>query len=190
MKDDAALRIARAIVDNATARMKTEPGFKMTMTPLADALRPLLAAEFPDAKLNPKPRAVNRWKGAVDDAQWLDELEKDAALRFIDVRRELGKCQLWMRGVGEAGQKVTRQRFINWLLKAQPTIGYDAQGKSSSDTRKPKSNAPKDWIAKLNRIFPISVYAKGGAFAVTQETDYAWSQLPAGVRASIERDGQ
>lgn len=180
-KEDSALRIARALCEYATQRKKTEPGFVMTMTPLADALRPLLEAEFPAAAKAAK-RAVSRWRGEVTDAEWLDELEQDPALRFIDVRRELGKCQLWAKG---ARVNVSRQRFIAWLLKAQPTVGYDAQGKSSADAKRPKSNAPVGWLKTLNRIAPDCVYAKGSAFEIEEESDYAWSQLPAALRAQI-----
>jgi hypothetical protein len=181
MKDDAALSIARALVDYATARKKTEPGFTMTMTPLAEALRPLLEAEFPK-QMKAARKAVSRWRGEVTDAEWLDELEQDPALRFIDVRRELGKCQLWAKG---ARLTISRQRFIAWLLKAQPTVGYDAQGKSSTDAKRPKSNAPVGWLRTLNRIAPDCVYAKGSAFEIEEESDYAWGQLPAALRAQI-----
>jgi len=184
MKEQA-LRIARALVEYATEQKKTKPGFTMTMTPLAEALQPLLEAEFP-AAVKPKKSAVSKWKGAATDSEWLDELEQEAALRFIDVRRELGKCQLWAKGQGVT---VSRQRFIAWLLKAQPTIGYDAQGKSSADAKRPKSNAPVGWLRTLNRVAPDCVYAKGSAFEIDAESDYAWSQLPAALRAQILKEG-
>ena len=51
--------------------------------------------------------------------------------------------------------------------------------------RKHADNGPQGWLARLNERFPLSVYAKGQAFEITNETAYEWSRLPDEIRRSL-----
>jgi hypothetical protein len=187
LPDDKATRIARALSRDKDEFAKTHPGAPYTLGPAACCIRRVLAmeeaAEKAAAKAKRKP--AKKPETATDEG-WLKLMEGMDVYRHIDVRRELGKLQAWC--AVRPGEQVTRRRFINWLNKAEKTIGYDARGKSSADAQKTKSNVRAGWLAVLNKLFPGSVYAKGSAFEIAEETDYAWSQLPVSVRTAIEKE--
>jgi len=52
------------------------------------------------------------------DEEWLSSLGANPAYIGIDITRELGKCQAWFDGK----KAVTRQRFLNWLNRAERPI--------------------------------------------------------------------
>jgi hypothetical protein len=196
--DDAALRIARAVVAAKNAHAAANPGAQFMLAHAAAAIRAQLAIEFPPAPLAdaavkdsltaaPAPKAKRAQTTATTtDDEWLRSLEVMECYRYVDVRRELGKAQVWASG---NKREMSRRRFINWLNKADATIGYDARGKSSGDAQKPKSNAPAGWLSVLRRLYPDSTYCQaGGHFEITDETDYAWSQLDKGVQRAIVGD--
>ena len=203
--DDAALRIARAVVAAKQAHAAQHPGAQFMLAHAAAAIRAQLAIEFMPVKAMgptltpnapvvpppaqapaaPKPKRAPVAKTTTDD-EWLRSLEVMECYRYVDVRRELGKAQVWAGG-NKVG--MSRRRFINWLNKADATIGYDARGKSSGDAQKPKSNAPAGWLSVLRRLYPDSTYCQaGGHFEITEETDYAWSQLDKGIQRAIVGD--
>jgi hypothetical protein len=186
---DAALRIARAVVAAKNAHAAANPGAQFMLAHAADAIRAQLAIEFPPAPVvrppaqAPAPKSTGK---TTTDEEWLRSLEVMEIYRHVDVRRELGKAQVW---AGANKREMSRKRFVNWLNKADVTIGYDARGKSSGDAQKPKSNAPAGWLKVLRRLYPDSTYCQaGGHFEVTEETDYAWSQIDKGIQRAIVAD--
>ncbi len=183
--EDAATRIARALSDD---RKEYEAGMKLVPYSRARAaavIRDMLAKESLCVSRPSKAAktAVNRWKGAVDDAAWLDQLEKLPHLQHIDVRRELGKCQLWAT---TAGQVVSRQRFVAWLNKAQPTIGYNAQGKSSTDKKTAQApsvyTAPANWQAVLRNVAKTRGW---GEDAIDETCALPWEDVSLTIRQEI-----
>ncbi len=118
----------------------------------------------------------------ADDSEWLAGLEKEPALRGIDVKRELGACQFHFRN---APFKVSRRRFENWLknaMKDKPVL-VDGRGQSSFAPRTPEMptlpepNLWRDWI-DANR--PESKYASGN-----EGGRLAWYQLDLTVKRYI-----
>ena len=55
------------------------------------------------------------------DADFIESLKKDDTYSGIDIDKELGKCQNWMK-VNVPGRELTRRRFINWLNKTDVPI--------------------------------------------------------------------
>ena len=155
-----------------------EAGKCFSIGAAADVIVAWEQVEFP-ATPKKAPIAMN---GAATDEEWLCALEAMECYRYIDVRRELGKAQAWG---GTNGRPITRRRFVNWLNKADRTVGYDARGKSSADRKLPTSDAPAGWLATLNHLWPSCTMAKGGLFEITKETDYQWSLLDAKMRQEI-----
>ena len=191
--DDAALRIARAVVAAKIAHAAANPGAQFMLAHAAAAIRERLAMDFPptvkESLKVAAPAAAKPTKPATattTDEEWLRSLEVMEIYRHVDVRRELGKAQVW---ASANKREMSRKRFVNWLNKADATIGYDARGKSSGDPQKAKSNAPAGWLKVLRRLYPDSTYCQaGGHFEVTDETDYAWSQIDKGIQRAIVGD--
>ena len=57
----------------------------------------------------------------ASDSDFLQTLKNDSTYKGIDIDRELGKCENWLK-VNQPGKIVTRKRFINWLNRADSTI--------------------------------------------------------------------
>ena len=90
-----------------------------------------------------------------DDATWIQYLESLPHLSGIDIKREIGKCQLW---ASTNNQKPTRRRIINWLNRSEKTVTYNGQGQSSFN--RPVGNnhqveEPKGW----REAFPDCIHA-------------------------------
>lgn len=47
-------------------------------------------------------------------------------------------------------------------------------------------NGPEGWLARVSVVFPTCIYAKDGAFPITQETDYEWSRLPDYMKRKLQ----
>lgn len=178
--EDAALRITRAIFKARAVHMQLHTDKPFVMGDVVAVVRAQLAIEFPKGKATSTAKA-----STATDEEWIASLEALEIYRYIDVRRELGKAQVW---AGANKRQMSRRRFVNWLNKADATIGYDARGKSSADAQRPKSNAPSGWLNVLNRLYPDSVIARGGPREITEETDYNWSQLDKGIQRAIVGD--
>jgi hypothetical protein len=106
-----------------------------------------------------KPRTPKTAKPA-DDELWLTELEGNPAYAGIDIRRELGKCQVWCETNRQA---CSRARFVNWLNKADRNVGVSGIGQSSfrrqaAPVGLPEPQGWREWL-RVNR--PDSVYAPG-----------------------------
>ena len=116
-------------VYNALYSDAKELGRKLEATEVVATIERELTLHWPQQADKPpaKPRVGITGTGLADE-EWLQMLEAQDAYKGIDVRRELGKCQVW---ASTNNQKVSRKRFVNWLNKAEPTIGYNGQGKSS-----------------------------------------------------------
>lgn len=89
----------------------------------------------------------------MPDEEWIGWLEAQSCYAGIDVKREVGRCQVW----ATSSKKVaSRRRIINWLNKVERPIGYNAEGKSSLD-RKPSNpyEEPKsDWVKVAIALWP------------------------------------
>lgn len=185
--EDAATRIAKALSADRRA-YETSPN-KVGPYPMCMAvacLRALLAVEFPDQRSRPPKRAktaITQWTGAVDDDAWLDQLAEEPAMRFIDVKKELGRCQFWCK---VNGKPITRRRFTTWLQRADPTIGYDAAGKSSTDKKTAQApnvyNEPPAWREILRGLGERKGWAND---VIADACEKAWGEVSLTVRQEI-----
>lgn len=166
-------RCARALFD--ARREAADKGKPFLLGDASRFIDQFYKAEKPKAA----PRTGITGSGMTEE-QWLKMLEESPAYAGIDVRRELGKCQMW---AGEAGKKVSRRRFINWLNKAEVPIGTNGAGQSSQ--RKLSPRGPAGWLATLNRLFAGSTLAAGGIHEIKVENDYQWSLLDESIRKQI-----
>lgn len=117
-------------------------------------------------------------ESATDEA-WIESLEANPVFSGIDIRRELGKAQVW---ASANRTKVTRRRFVNWLNRAERIIGVNGLGQSS-DGRKSQqkaSDGPLNWRARITEAYPECVYAPGNA-----RGDVSWSQLDSESQKTI-----
>lgn len=135
----------------ADARAKNLNG-KIEKAEWLKIVRDLFAAE------KPKPKKVAA-VGKVADEEFLVTLEADPTYEGVDIRRELGKCQVWAM---TNGCIPTRRRFVNWLNnpRVEKAIKVNGGGRSSFA---PKSNAtgipePHGWQAWVaeNSIDPAN----------------------------------
>lgn len=110
---------------------------------------------------------------------WLQSLRDDPANAGLDVDNELQKCRLWT--MGRPGQKLTRMRFINWLIKADRAVPMHSPGKA----RQKALTEPVGWKAWVNETYPDSIYAKG-----RDCEHYSWAMLPADYQAKFAKEMQ
>ena len=117
---------ATAIVTaiQAARKAREAQGGVFTAKQAIEAVAGQLAALYPAKAKRTGPKMV----GAASDEEFLVWLEANPAYTGIDVRRELGKAQAW---AGVKGKGVSRARFVNWLNKAERTVGYDGRMASS-----------------------------------------------------------
>jgi len=166
---DAADRIAEAI-HAAKLAHPLPPARPFSLRDAADVIRRVLAVEFPTGKAKPNKAAADPSKpplsGPVDEA-FLDWCQAQEACRYIDVRRENQKAQLW---ASTNKKPVSRRRLVNWLNKAEPTPGFDWRwreaGKPAAQSAEPEGW--REWVR-------------------ANATDPSWADLP---WASIDATGR
>lgn len=130
-------------------------------------------------------RKVKRQKiRLASEEEWLKGIEADPAMKGIDVRQELGRCQFWCKG---ARVVATRARFIKWLLKADRTVGASYDGVTSRARPQP-----------AKRVYGVNTIVPGWAMLLrtvpelnftNEEIDaycaQEWEELPVPVREKI-----
>lgn len=141
-----------------------------------DVAKIIDGVDAPPAAEKPAKAGKRSPRLATDDETWILELESEPALAGVDIRRELGKCAFWCKG---RGMKPTRQRFQNWLLKAERTVQVSGEGQSSF---RPKASfglpEPANWRQWLDDNRPECVYNSQGPlrFKSWDELDFVAKQ--------------
>lgn len=123
-----------------------------------------------------KPKPASK----MTDAEWLESLEAEPSLKGVDVKRELGKAEFWIKH--NAGRKFTRKFFLSWLSKAERTITESGAGRSSVKRAIPSIHAePDNWLPAAKKLF--------GEFAAnelrTKATVDGWRSLDPHYRTKI-----
>lgn len=137
----------------------------------------IIAEVFDNALKSQRKRKPVSTSKMTDD-EWVEWLESQEVYKGIDVRREIGKCQVWFRG-----NKPSRQRIVNWLNKADPTVGYNGVGKTSSSRNQPAQTlGPAGWQEWINANLPESAYAVGGNLYPA-----SWGGMDTATQAHIRR---
>lgn len=137
---------------------RTEAGGSLNWTVVAAICQ--LAYEEEVKQFNagsPPPEKKPRRKTPLNqmtDEEFLAELESLPVYEGIDIKRELGKAQTWYK---LRGKVATRMCVINWLNKADRTVGYNGVGKTSAvpdaNIRSPYVE-PANWQQMATRAFP------------------------------------
>ena len=155
-----------------------------TETRRADGIA-LLAAMLTDylAAMPPKkPAKAPKIPGeSATDEGWIGSLEANPVFSGIDIRRELGKAQVW---ASANRTTVTRRRFVNWLNRAERHIGVNGLGQSS-EARKSKQTAsegPHNWRERITQAYPECIYAPGNS----RGSD-SWAELDSESQKTIRK---
>jgi hypothetical protein len=170
------------VAEEATAdlkRLKLEAkkaGRDVDWAEVCTCLVSVLAKYRITKKHDPKPRPA---KKEQTEEEWITGLESVPAYKGIDIRRELGKCQVWAK---EARVLVSRRRFVNWLNKVPAPLSFNGVGQSSlrGAARSDIYKEPEGWRDTLRFI--------GGKWdreKVDELCRGEWLDLPATVRAEI-----
>lgn len=138
-------------------------------------------------RFNDNERKVKRQKiKLASDEEWIKEQEADPAMKGIDLRQELGRCQFWCKN----NQVVaTRRRFTAWLLKAAKEKPFDQSYDGATSRPKP---------TQVKRTYGVNTIVPGWAMLLRtvpelnytpQEIDeycmMEWEELPVSVRERI-----
>lgn len=73
-------------------------------------------------------------KIALTDDEFISSLEANPAYNGIDVRREYGKMCAWLASPRGKGKFPTRQRFLNWLNRCDPTMATNTDDNYDPET--------------------------------------------------------
>lgn len=100
-------------------------------------------------------KTVGRAAGAAPAPLSLDGFKANPAYQGIDIEREHAKAVTWC----QANRKtLTPRRFVNWLNRIEQPLG-----RVNTGTQKAKARECPGWKGIINRCYPDSVYAAGGA---------------------------
>jgi len=135
-------------------------------------------AAMPPKKAAKTPKIPG--ESATDEA-WIASLEANPVFAGIDIRRELGKAQVW---ASANRSTITRRRFVNWLNRAERTIGVNGLGQSSEarKSQQTASEGPRNWRERITELYPECVYAPGNA----RGSD-SWAELDSESQKTIRK---
>lgn len=188
-KEDAALRIARGLVEYSTHRMKTEPGFKMTMTPLADALRPLLAAEYPKRVLvDGRDEVFDAL--AVASGYNLAILTKSAAARVAKAKSEIMAVspQVTVAQIEHVAKKLAAKFTGAPVTPTSIAAHWSEFGTPPTAAEKARLNPYKE-PAKWQETLRTLGRSRGwDAMTVLDYSTKPWADLPLTIRQEIVRE--
>jgi hypothetical protein len=107
------------------------------------------------------------------DDEWIASLEKEPALRGVDIRREIGKAQFWAKN---HRRQATRAFIVNWLMKADRTLTVEMNGQTSKATVSPDPyKEPPNWRPVAAQLYPDTDYF----------TDRDWPDVSLDYRKAI-----
>ncbi len=180
--EDAAARIGRAAFAAILDARRGNTDFRLTEAALITALRPAVTKELPKAaRLNGRNVLFD---ALAFGCGLLEPFTKSAA----------GQVAKALKEILEIDPAVTADELIHTATAVRRK--YEGAGPMAVSThwtsfyaaRRPKkteAKAPVGWLARLNDKFPDSTKAVGGAFEITKETDYEWSQLDESIRREL-----
>ncbi len=86
-----------------------------------------------------KPPRRSQQPQMANDEAWLKELEADPTYQGINIRHELGKCHRWCET--KKKQPPSRQRFINWLNRAERPLQGVGSGQGANPAQSGRRSA-------------------------------------------------
>lgn len=131
--------------------------------------------EFYPIRKPPKPKST----AELSDEEWMADLEQRMCYAGIDLRRELGKMQIWSE---INHKKPTRRRFVAWLNRAEKTISVNGIGQSSQRPKDPMTTTPPfDWLKTAHALWDN--------WDNSVNAGRAWTALDAFYRTEILKKG-
>jgi hypothetical protein len=97
----------------------------------------LFVAEATKAKRKPKVSEIT-------DAEWIESLEHEPALKGIVIKQQLALAQLWAK----QNKRVATRRFLmNWFMRAEKVVDLKAAGATHATGLKlPPPQGPSGWL--------------------------------------------
>jgi len=90
-------------------------------------------------------------RNGLADSEWLAQLAHDPVYDGIDVRREFGKMANWCK----LRKKLpTRQRFVNWLNRADVPLGNIVEQNEVADDEEKNGGWTEDRLQARQDVFP------------------------------------
>ncbi len=84
----------------------------------------------------------------MTEDEWVSSLEREPALKGLDIRREISRAQFWAK---QNKRQPTRRFILNWLLKAEKVVDLKAMGATHATGLKlPAPDGPEGWLVWLN----------------------------------------
>lgn len=192
-KDDAAMRIVRALVQAKADFPKVRPGGVFTICDAAECIRKQLAGEFPEACKMPRVLVNGRDEVfdalAVASGYDLSILTKSAAARVAKAKSEIMAVspQVTAAHVAHVAKKLAA-KFQGAPVTPSSIAGHWSEfGTPPTAAEKEKLDPykePREWKDTLRRLGE----AKGwDAMAVLDYTTKKWADLPLTIRHEIVR---
>lgn len=130
--------------------------------------------EEEEAKLRSKRQSE------MTDEEWIQSLETEEALRGVEVRREIAKCQFWCK---QNRRIATRRTIVNWLNKAERVVNLKAQGAQyATGLKQPPAPGPEGWREWLEENMPDEEHPAHGQLTAAYNC-FKFEMLPASWQA-------
>jgi hypothetical protein len=193
MKDDAAMRIARALVQARADFPKKRPGGVFTICDAAECIRAQLHAEFPEACA--MPRALVDGRDEIFDALCvasgydLKLINKPAGSRVAKAKKDIMQVspQVTAADIASVARKLAAKYAGAPITPTSIAAHWAEFGVAPTAEQKAKLDPykePREWKDTLRRLGE----AKGwDAMAVLDYTTKKWADLPLTIRQEIVR---
>lgn len=135
---------------------------------------------FADQVRGPKKPRHAKPINKLTEEEFIKHLEAEPSFAGVDIQREIGKCQFYWSA---RGKSPSRMRVINWLNKADRSVKFVGDGKTSfkpSAPTKDKRLVPSGWrefmLAKMDAWEEENgqggIYTAPGREALTAYDDF------------------
>ena len=146
-------------------------GEQLDACPTRDARVPHASkAEGKGREGNKEGKGVGRAAGAapaVDDSEWLAELERNPAYASINIPHELAKMRTWC---GANNRQPSRKRFVNWLNRCERPVAANAAYKPAPQA----IPEPRNWREFAREEYPDALFLDPDS----EQYAASWAALP------------
>lgn len=116
----------------------------------------------------------------MSDEEWVRSLEQEPALKGVNVRQEISRCQFWCKN---NKRLATRRTIINWLNKADRVADLKAMGAQHATGLKPPPPAPPEgWEAWLTDNMPDDDHRAYGTLSAALNC-HQFTMMPSSFQA-------
>lgn len=121
----------------------------------------------------------------MSDEEWIRSLEQEEALRGVDIRREIARCQFWCK---QNRRMATRRTIVNWLNKAERVVTLKAQGaEHATGLKPPPPPGPDGWRDWLSGHMPDDEHPAFGQLTAAFNLS-KFSMMPASWQAKCRAE--